>query len=184
MPIKTKYIIKCSSKQAPVLTTDNRPYVMTAFNRFLKDAQKGDIYNMQAVVEPVEPMSNDERFLYLVYEVRRLIRKFFDGGRKKEDLQKSLDKEKELDQWILNTRTRLADSPQIEAWMKMLPPDSDKARNYAFFILVEKWRRAWAIYFANKNKTGKNRKMVEELKQECFDFEKEIDRYLNKTLKL
>ena len=135
-------------------------------------------------VEPEEPLTKDEQYLLLVYEVRRLIKRYFDNGRKKEDLEASLAKESELDHWNARTRSYIDSKPGLEEKLKSLPSDSDKFRHFAFFEIVEGWRRVWKEYHAYKKKKDHDEQVLREMKKKCFDFEKNIDYYIKQTLHL
>ena len=120
-------------------------------------------------------MNKSEQYTYLVYEVRQLQHRYFNGGRDKTVFQQALDKEKELDNWNTRTRFHLNTHPK-------LTPDDPKA--FAFFQLVEKWRVLWKQFFAYKKRKDADPAIVRERKKQCTDYETQIDNYIKQRLGL
>ena len=184
MPIKVKYTIRCSGKIAPYESTFDFIYARTQLITYQRKALPEEIFYCTSQVEPEEPLTKDEQYLLLVYEVRRLIKRYFDNGRKREDLEASLAKESELDHWNARTRSYIDSKPGLEEKLNSLPSDSDKFRHFAFFEIVEGWRSVWKEYFAYKKKKDKDPAVEREMKKKCCDFEKNIDYYIKQTLHL
>lgn len=184
MPIKVKYTIRCSGKIVPYESTYDPVYARTQLSTLQRKAQPGEMFYYTTEVSAEEPMAKAERYLMLVYEVRRLIRRYFDNGRKKQDLDASLITEGALDLWNARTRAYIDSKPGFEALLSNLPADSEKGRHFAFFQVVEEWRRAWKEYHAYKKKKEHDEQILREMKKKCFDFERVIDNYITKTLNL
>lgn len=184
MPIKVKYTIRCSGKIAPYKSTFDPVYARTQLSTLQRKAQPGEMFYYTTEVSAQEPMTKAERYLMLVYEVRRLIKRYFDNGRKKEDLEASLAKESELDHWNARTRSYIDSKPGFESLLSNLPADSEKGRHFAFFQVVEEWRRAWKEYHRYKKQKDKNPAVEREMKKKCYDFERTIDNYIKQTLHL
>lgn len=172
MPFTVTYRIYEMGKQAPCLTTQDRVLAHIQFNEMCRRQDK-PLVRFVHIVEPVEPLTKPERYLYLVYQVRKAIRKYYGEGRKKEDLDASLALEKQLDDWNTRTRFHLQTHPKCK-------PDDEKA--FAFFQVVEEWRTVWKKYFAYKKRADRDQAVEREMKKQCFDFEKLIDEYITKTI--
>lgn len=173
MPFKVKFQIFEQGKQAPCFTTSDNKLAHVQY-RHLCNQQGCALVRMTADIECIS-LTKPEQYVYLVYRVRKAIRKYYGGGRRREDLQTSLDLEKQLDDWNTRTRYHLNAHPKCR-------PDDDKA--YAFFLLVEQWRKLWHKYFAYKKQPDKDTAIENEIKKQCFDFEKEIDKYINVVIGL
>ncbi len=184
MPIQVKYTIRCTGKIAPYENTYDFDYARAALATYQRKAQRDEMFYCTTEVKAEEPLTKDEQYLMLVYEVRRLIKRYFDNGRKKEDLEASLAKESELDHWNARTRSYIDSKPGLEEKLNSLPSDSDKYRHFAFFEIVEEWRRVWKEYFAYKKKKDKELPVEREMKKKRCDFEKSIDYYIKQTLRL
>lgn len=171
MPFRVQYDIYDGKHKAPVFTSYNdRKYARTEFDSL--SAKNGDIYRMATTVTPVD-LTKQEEYLYLVYEVRRLQRRYFNHGRKQEDLHASLSKEAELDKWNLQIQRFLHSHPEHK------PSDAEA---HLFFLTVQQWRIHWKDYFMYKKSPNPDDAVVRERKKQCFDFEKKIDEYINKKL--
>ena len=184
MPIKVKYTIRCTGKIAPYESTYDFIYARTQLITYQRKALPEEMFYCTSQVEPEEPLTKDEQYLLLVYEVRRLIKRYFDNGRKKEDLEASLAKETQLDHWNARTRAYINSKPGFERVLKGLPQDSEKFRHFAFFQVVEEWRKVWKEYHAYRRLKDKEPDVEKEMKKRCFAFEKTIDEYIKKTLQL
>lgn len=184
MPIKVKYTIRCSGKIAPYESTYDPVYARTQLMTYQRKAQDGEMFYYTTDVSADEPMTKDEKYLMLVYEVRQLINRYYGNGRKIEDLKASLKKETQLDDWNERTRSYIDSKPGFEEVLKNLPIDSDKFRHFAFFEVVEEWRKAWKEYHRYRKLKDKNPDVEREMRKKKNDFEKTIDNYINKTLNL
>ena len=170
MPIRVRYDIFDGLRKAPVFTTSDRHLALIERDEYIRKG-KG-IYRIQTTVIP-DNMNKSEQYLYLVYEVRQLQRRYFDQGRNKEVLQQALDKEEELDDW--NTRT----SGFLAAHTNYKPADP---KAHAFFLIVVRWRRLWKNYFAYKKRSDADPAIVRERAKECRDYEAQIDKYIKETI--
>ncbi len=177
--IKTRYDLRSNRKKAVLISSYDLFYVKVERDNAQRAAAPGEIIFIDAIVEPVEPLTAPERFLLLVYEVRQLIRAYYDHGRRQEDLQASLAKEQTLDHWIARTRHYL----DTHASNVHFPTETDK-KSYSFFILVEQWRKTWHEYFSYKKQKDKDPQVESEIKKKSFDLERSIDAYIAQTLHL
>lgn len=182
MPFKVTFKLYEPNKMAPCFTTTDRDLAYAEINA-MKRKRETVLSRMIREVKLVKP-TKDEEYVYLVYRVRKAIRKFFDEGRKPEDKQQSEELEKELDVWNQQTRNYINAHPDFEKKLMSLPADSDKRRGFAFFLLVEKWRTEWHKFFAIKNPEGDMVQVKNEIKKACFGMEKEIDEYVHKEIGL
>ena len=89
MPIRVRYDIFDGLRKAPVFTTSDRHLALIERDEYIRKG-KG-IYRIQTTVIP-DNMNKSEQYLYLVYEVRQLKRRYFDQGRNNEVFQQALDK--------------------------------------------------------------------------------------------
>ena len=184
MPIQVKYTIRCTGKIAPYENTYDFDYARAALSTYQRKAQRDEMFYCTTEVKAEEPLTKDEQYLMLVYEVRRLIKRYFDNGRKTEDLKASPVKEAQLDGWNARTRSYIDSKPGFEKVLKNLPIDSDKYRHFSFFEVVEEWRKVWKEYHRYKKQKDKDPAVEREMKKKCYDFEKTIDNYIRFTLKL
>ena len=135
---------------------------------------------MLADVTPVE-LTKQEEYVYLVYQVRNAIRRYYSrrGKVSKEesnnDLHASLALEDQLDKWNARTRFYLNQHPKAS---------HGDEKSFAFFEVVEEWRKCWHKYFAYKKLKEREPAVEQELKKQCFDFEKEIDKYVKLVIGL
>ena len=181
--IRTKYHVMGGGKAAPIETTYDRLHASMVLQKVQRGDQKG-IYSIISEVEACEPLTKPEQYLLLVYDVRKLIRRYFNDGRKADDLTASLVKETQLDHWNARTRAYINSKPGFERVLKGLPQDSEKFRHFAFFQVVEEWRKVWKEYHAYRRLKDKEPDVEKEMKKRCVAFEKTIDEYIKKTLQL
>ena len=172
MPFRVTYEIYDGQHRAPVYSTSNRLLAVVERDELVRRG-KG-IYRIKTTITPVD-MNKSEQYLYLVYEVRQLQHRYFNGGRDKQVFQQALDKEKELDNWNTRTRFYLQGHPKST-------PDDPKA--FAFFQLVEQWRKLWKEYFAYKKRSDADPAVVRERGKQCRDYETQIDNYIKQRLGL
>ena|GEM_PF-3361985 len=173
MPIRVRYEVRCNRKEAALLTTYDHCCAMSELEHCRKAALRGDIVYIMTEVERVEPLTKVEEYLLLVYDVRRLQRAYFDGGRDKAIFQQALELERKLDLWNTRTRCYLTGHPESR-------PDNEQA--FAFFLLVEKWREKWKAYFAYKKQRDADPDVVRERAKECRAYEAQIDSYIKKEM--
>lgn len=175
MGLRTRYDIYSTNKTAPVLSTYDRLTAQVEFNDLL-GKNKGEFYRLQQQPEAVGELTKSEEYVLLVWRVRRLIRRYYDNGRKREDLVASLEHEQKLDQW--NKRTRAF----IDAHPGYKPKDE---KSHAFYVLVSEWRRTWNERMAyRKRKMGYDQKVMDEMSKKCRDLEKQVDNYIKEKLQL
>lgn len=173
MPFKVKFSIFEPGKAAPVFTTYDAKLAHVEYRH--RCNQMGcALTRMTTDIECID-LTKPEQYVWLVYRVRKAIQKYYGQGRKHEDLLASLDLEKQLDNWNTRTRFHLQTHPKCR-------PDDEKA--FAFFEVVEEWRKLWHNYFAYKKRSDKDPAVEREMKKQCFDFEKAIDKYINETIGL
>lgn len=173
MPFKVKFQIFESGKLAPCLTTYDSRLAHVEYRHMCN--QKGcALTRMTTDIECID-LTKPEQYVWLVYRVRKAIQKYYGNGRKREDLDASLALEKELDNWNIRTRFHLQTHPKCK-------PDDEKA--FAFFQVVEQWRNCWHKYFAYKKQADNDPAIEREIKKQCFDFEKQIDKYIKLVIGL
>ncbi len=173
MPFKVTFRIFEPGKQAPNFTTTDARLANVEY-RDRCNKQGCALTRMTTDIECID-LTNPEQYVWLAYRVRKAIQKYFGCGRKKEDFDASMVLEKELDNWNTRTRYYLTTHPKYK-------PDDDKA--FAFFQVVEEWRKLWHQYFAYKKRADKDPAVEQEMKKQCFDFEKQIDKYIKLVIGL
>lgn len=175
MPIRTRYQIYCSSKKAALLDTTDRDIARVEFNEYIRNP-KGDVYRMVQTLEPVGALTKQEEYLMLVYRVRKLIRQYYDRGRKHEDLMASLEHEQNLDDWNKRTQQFIDTHPGYK------PQD---AQSHAFYVLVSEWRKVWHERMAyRKRKMGFDQRVLDEMTKKCRALEKQVDQTIREKLRL
>lgn len=175
MALRTKYQIFCMKNTAPVLTTYDRVSAYVEYNEYIRNP-KGDMYRLAQEVEAVGDLTKQEEYVLLVYRVRKAIRRYYDGGRKQEDLKASLELESELDKWNKRTEAFMAGHP---GWK---PRD---AKGHAFYVLVSEWRKVWHERMGyRKRRMGYDQKVMDQMSRKCREIEKEIDKYIKDQLQL
>lgn len=173
--IRVKYEIFCTSKIAPVFCSFDKTQTRVEFNEFIRNP-KGDFYRLVQTPMPGEEMTKQEEYALLVYHVRRLIRKFFDNGRKEEDKKESLAQESILDKWNNRTQSYIDTHPGYQ------PKDKEA---HAFFVLVSEWRKTWKERMAYKRrKMGFEQAVLDQMSKKCRALEKQIDEYVKQKLQL
>lgn len=171
MPFKVKFRIYVPAYKAPVFETLDKTLARVEYNDLFN---KNPWARLEFDIIPVD-LTKSEEYVWLVYRVRKAIHKYFNQGRKKEDLVASTALEKELDQWNTRTRFYLNGHPNCQI-------GDEKA--HAFFLLVEKWRELWHRYFACKKAKSEPDNIINEMKKQCFDYEAQIDKYIKQTIGL
>lgn len=179
MPFKVRYRIFHGTAIAPILDTTDKRLARVEFRNYQET--KGYLeYRMETEVVP-EQMTKPEEYVWLVYRVLKAIRKYYDERNRvpkeqsDDNLKVSLALESELDKWNARTRFYLQGHPKSR-------PDDEKA--FAFFQVVEEWRILWKKYFLYKKRKDKDPAVEREMKKQCFDFEKEIKKYVNMVIGL
>lgn len=170
MPFTVNFSIFEPGKQAPCFRTSDARLAKVEFDDM---KNKMPLARMTYTIQ-TKDLTKQEEYVWLVYQVRKAIHRFFNGGRKKEDLNASIALEKQLDDWNTRTRFYLNTHPKCQV--------DEKAK--AFFILVEAWREKWHKYFAYKKQTNADPAVVMQMKKECLDYEKQIDKYVKQVIGL
>lgn len=171
MPFKVKFKIYEPGKVAPCFETTDRKLAQVTWNDMKR---KEPLLRMVPEITCVG-LTKSEEYVWLVYRVLKAIRKYYDERghvtkeQSAENLRVSLALERELDNWNTRTRFYLEQHPNST-------PDSKEA--FAFFQVVEAWRKRWHEYFSYKKQKDKDPKWEKKLKDDCFDMEKEIKKYV------
>lgn len=179
MPFKTRYDIY-GRVTAPVVSTYDKKIARIEWNSYLRNPHAQGIHRLVQTVEPDGELTKSEEYLYLVYRVRKLWRRYFDCGRKKEDLEESLKLEGELDAW--NMRTKIALSRFDTPVPTFSSKESEEA--YSFYSKVQAWRDTWK---ERKRYTGHlncDRQVLQEMGRKCRDLERQIDGYIKRKFNL
>ena len=161
MPFKVKFSIYEPGKQ-------DRKLAYVELNA-MRARQGMATTRMTADVEAVEPMTKAERFALQLWEIRKAQHKYYNGGRRQEDLLTSIELERALDKKIA------ADRKFIDAHPGR-PVKDQKA--YAFFLVVEEWRSTW-----QERKRYGNR-VYREMTRKLRDYETKIDSYIKEVIGL
>lgn len=171
MPFKVRFDIYEFNKLAPCITTHDRKYAYAELND-LKGKPGMALTRMLHTVIP-EELTKSEQYVYLVYQVRTLQRKYWNRGKRHDDLMASLAKEKELDNRNTTIRCHLQTHPKYRV---------DDQESFAFFKLVEAWRAHWKSYFAYKKQANTDSDVQREMYKACRDYETKIDEYIRKVI--
>ena len=99
MPFKVKFSIYEPGKIAPCLCTQDRRLAYIELNA-MRSKPGMATTRMTAEVWGFEPMTKSERFALQLWEVRKAQHKYYNGGRRREDLLASIELESELDRKI------------------------------------------------------------------------------------
>ena len=179
MPFKTRYDIY-GRVTAPVVSTYDKKIARIEWNSYLRNPHTQGIHRLVQTVEPDGELTKREEYLYLVYRVRKLWRRYFDCGRKKEDLEESLKLESELDGWNMRTKIALSrlDTPVPIFSCK----ESEEA--YNFYSKVQAWRDTWKDRQKYRGNLKCDKQILDELSRQCRQYEKEIDQYIKTKLNL
>lgn len=173
--IQVKYEIYGTQKTVPVFMSYDKLQTHVEFNELTRNP-KGDFYRLVQTPMPGEEMTKQEEYVLLVYHVRRLIRKYFDNGRKEEDKKESLAQESILDKWNNRTQSYIDTHPGYQ------PKDKEA---HAFFVLVSEWRKTWKERMAYKRrKMGFEQAVLDQMSKKCRALEKQIDEYVKRKLQL
>lgn len=170
MPFKVKFFIYDNQHTAPVYETLNKSLARVEYNEMFR---KNPWVRLEFTIDCID-LTKHEKYVWLVYQVRKAIHKFFNNGRKKEDWDDSMAKEAKLDDWNARTRIYLANHPNAQIGEK----------EKAFFTLVDTWREKWHKYFTQKKYKGDKDPVVQQMKKECFDYEAQIDKYVKQVIGL
>ena len=157
MPFKVFFQIYEPGKEGPCFTTTDAKLAKVEYNN--RASKPGMALTRMTYTIQLEDLTKHEQYVWLVYQVRQAIRKFFDGGRNHDDLMASIALEKQLDQWNARTRTYLNNHPNAK---------------------VDEWHK----YFAVKKSKAESDAVIKEMKKECEDYEAQIDKYTKQVIGL
>lgn len=85
MPFKTLYQIYDSKHTAPVFTNIDYKMAYVEWRACLRKG--GDVYRLEQTVLPEEELTNSEKYLYLVYRLRKAWKRFINCGHKQDDIK-------------------------------------------------------------------------------------------------
>ncbi len=175
MSIRTKYEIYCTQKEAPVHAGYDKAMVYVTLQELIRNPQ-GDCYSLVQTPEVVGEMTKSEEYVLLVWNVRRLIQKYYRDGRKHEDLVASLEQEARLDAWNRRTTQFMQSHPGHK------PKDE---KSHAFYQLVNEWRKTWHERMAyRKRRMDYEQQVLDEMSKKCRALEKQVDEYVKDKLQL
>lgn len=174
MPFKTLYQIFDSKHTAPVFT--NTDYKMAYVEWCACLRKGGDVYRLEQTVLPEEELTNSEKYLYLVYRLRKSWKRFVNCGHKEEDIKTCYELEKELDDWHtrISTLSQKNDSP--------LPIKDREA--FDFYLTVAEWREKRLGRRKYTAANGFDELVRKEVSRSCREFERKIDKYIKSKLNL
>ncbi len=175
MSIRTKYEIFGTKKQAPIHSGYDKAMAYVTWQELLHNPQ-GDCYRMEQTPELTGEPTKSEEYVLLVWYVRKLIQKYYRDGRKREDLDASLEQEARLDNWNRRTTQFIQSHPGYK-------PSDEKS--HAFYQLVNEWRKTWHERMAyRKRKMDFQQQVLDEMTKKCRALEKQIDEYVKDKLQL
>lgn len=175
MAFRTKYEIYATQKIAPVYSGYDKTMAFVTWEDFIRNP-KGECYRMVQTPEAVGALTKSEEYLFLVYHVRRLIKRYFNNGRKHEDMIESQEYETKLDKWNQRTQAFINSHPGYK------PTDE---KSHAFYVLVSTWRKVFKERMAyRKRKMGFDQAVFDEMNKKRQSLEKQIDKYIKEQFQL
>lgn len=174
MPFKTKYEIFGRIK-APVVSTYDKRIARIEWNSYLRNPHAQGLHRMVQTVEPDGQLSKSEEYLYLVYRVRKMWRKYHDCGRNKEDWEEATKLDSELDTWNLRTMIYVEGHPGFK------PADEE---SYSFYTIVKTWRETWKERKRYSGHLNCDKQILQEMGRKCRDLERQIDGYIKRKFNL
>ena len=160
--------------QAPDYSTSDRKLAYIELNARRNTPGKA-LTGMKADVTPVEPLTKAERFALQLWEIRKAMHKYYNGGRKHEDMLASIELESALDRKIAADRQFMDAHPGR-------PVTDQKA--YAFFLIVEEWRNTWRERKRYSQAKGYDQQVYREMTRKLRDYEAKIDSYIKEVIGL
>jgi hypothetical protein len=130
---------------------------------------------LTADVTPLEPLTKRESFAYQLWKIRKAMHKYYDGGRKHDDMLASIALETNLDKQIKSGRAFLDSHPDY--------PVKDK-KSHAAFLLAEEWRKTWHERKRYSQTKGYDHQVYREMTRKIRDYEAQIDNYIRETIGL
>lgn len=174
MPFKVMFHIYEPGKLAPDYSTSDRKLAHIELNARRATPGKA-LTSMSADVTPVEPLTKGERFALQLYEIRKAMHKYYNGGRKHEDMLASIALEQKLDKQIKSGRAFLDSHPGY-------PVKDQKA--HTAFLLVEEWRNTWHDRKRYSQRQGYDYQVYREMTRKIRDYEAKIDSYIKEVIGL
>lgn len=174
MPFKVKFSIYEPGKIAPCLCTQDRRLAYIELNA-MRSKPGMATTRMTAEVWGFEPMTKSERFALQLWEVRKAQHKYYNGGRRREDLLASIELESELDRKIK------ADRQYMDAHPGRTVRDQ---KAYTFFLVVEEWRKTWNDRKRYSSRQGYDYQVYREMTRKLRDYETKIDSYIKEVIGL
>lgn len=174
MPFIVKFSIYEPGKTAPCICTQDRKYAYIELNA-MRQKPGMALTRMSADVKTVEPLTKAERFALQLWEIRKAMHKYYNGGRKHEDELASIDLERALDRKIKADREFIDSHPGR-------PIRDQKA--YAFFLVVEEWRSTWRERKRYSQTKGYDQQVYREMTRKLRDYESKIDSYIKEVIGL
>lgn len=174
MPFIVKFSIYEPGKEAPCFNTQDRKLAYIELNA-MRQKPRMALTRMTADVQPVEPLTKAERFALRLWEIRKAMHKYYNGGRKHEDMLASMELESALDRKIKADRQFMNAHPGR-------PVTDQKA--YAFFLIVEEWRNTWRERKRYSQAKGYDQQVYREMTRKLRDYEAKIDSYIKEVIGL
>ena len=174
MPFIVKFSIYEPGKQAPCICTQDRKYAYIELNA-MRQKPGMALTRMTADVWAEEPLTKAERFALQLWEIRKAMHKYYNGGRRHEDMLASIELETALDRKIKADREFIDSHPGR-------PVRDQKA--YAFFLVVEEWRRTWSERKRYGSRQGYDHQVYREMTRKLRDYEAKIDSYIKEVIGL
>lgn len=173
MPIKVKFEIYDSKHAAHHYMGYDSDLARAEYYDLIRKG--GDVYRLVQTVQTDGTLTKSEEYLMLAYNIRRLWKKYFDGGRDPEVLKESVALEYQLDKWNQRTANYIAANPGYQ-------PADEKA--HAFYLLMSEWRKAWKERKKYVKSADPDERIIKEMSKKCRDLEKEIDKYIKDKIGL
>ena len=174
MPFIVKFSIYEPGKEASCFNTQDRKLAYIELNA-MRQKPGMALTRMSADVKTVEPLTRAERFALQLWEIRKAMHKYYNGGRKHEDMLASIELETALDRKIKADREFIDSHPGR-------PVRDQKA--YAFFLVVEEWRSTWRERKRYSQTKGYDQQVYREMTRKLRDYEAKIDSYIKQIIGL
>lgn len=174
MPFKVMFHIYNPGDKVPDYSTSDRKLAYVELKARRRMPGKA-MTSMRADVTPVEPLTKSEKFAYQLYEIRKAQHKYYNCGRKHEDMLASIALETALDKQIKSGRAFLDSHPGY-------PVKDQKA--HAAFLIVEEWRNTWRERKRYSQCKGYNHQVYREMTRKIRDYDTKIDSYIREVIGL
>ena len=130
MPFIVKFSIYEPGKQAPCICTQDRKYAYIELNA-MRQKPGMALTRMTADVWAEEPLTKAERFALQLWEIRKAMHKYYNGGRRHEDMLASIELETALDRKIKADREFIDSHPAVQSTTRRPTRSSSSWRNGA-----------------------------------------------------